>query len=139
MLAAIIISIVILGARPVQAWPTFAERVDQPCATCHQPGFTGLAPFGEAFRQENFRWPGEEGPVEGPPLRLIFGLTVLVWSGIFAAMFYAAALAAVYLQRKYKKIARGRWHHRLAIIGSSIVLVHIILAVLQRFFHISPF
>ncbi|MBS4008439.1 MAG: hypothetical protein KGZ45_08460 [Clostridium sp.] len=133
----VIIGVLLLPLRVAQGWPVFAERVGQPCATCHQPGFTALAPFGEAFRQENYRWPGEDEPTDSPPRRLmVFNLSMLLLNGIFAALFIGAALAAVFLQRKYKKIARGRWHHRLAIIGSWFAFIHIVLAVLQRFFGI---
>lgn len=129
--------VLLLPFQGAQAWPAFAERVGQPCATCHQPGFTALAPFGEAFRQENYRWPGEDETTAPPPRRLvIFNLSILLLNGIFAALFIGAALIAVFLQRKYKQIARGRWHHRLAIIGSCFALIHIVLAVLQRFFGI---
>ncbi|MCW3489426.1 hypothetical protein [Dethiobacter alkaliphilus] len=133
-----IISLLIVQAEPALAWPAFAERVDQPCATCHEPGFTGLAPFGQAFLEEDYRWPGEEGEVGGPPRRItIFGQTMLMWTGILAALFIGSALAAVFLGRKYKRIVRGRWHHRLGLTGSGFALIHAVLAILQSYFGIA--
>lgn len=67
---------------------------------------------------------------------LILGYHLLVWLGVLAALFIGTAVAAVYLGRRYKKILRGRWHHRLALLGVFFGLLHVVLAVLQVFFHI---
>ncbi len=67
---------------------------------------------------------------------LILGQSLLVWLGVLAAKLLAAAVAAVYLGRRYKKIARGRWHHKLALAAVLIAALHVVLAVLQVFFQI---
>ena len=67
---------------------------------------------------------------------LIFGYRLIIWVGLFAALFIFAAVAAVYLGRRHRWMIKGRWHHRLALIGVVFAVVHIILAVLQVFFTI---
>ncbi len=67
---------------------------------------------------------------------LIFGQSLLVWFGLLAAVLLKAALAAVYLGRRHKKIARGRWHHKLALAAVFFAALHVVLAVLQVFFQI---
>jgi len=67
---------------------------------------------------------------------LYFGESLLVWLGVLAALFLKAAVAAVYLGRRNKKIARGRWHHKLALAAVSITALHVVLAVLQVFFNV---
>lgn len=66
----------------------------------------------------------------------IFGYSLLVWLGLLTAVFIGAAVSAVYLGRRYKKILRGRWHHKLALIGVFFGTFHVVLAILQVFFHI---
>jgi hypothetical protein len=51
--------IVLLDARPAQAIPPFARRYGLPCSTCHVGGPTKLSNFGEAFRDNGYRIPGE--------------------------------------------------------------------------------
>lgn len=48
---------------------------------------------------------------------LIFGYPLIIWLGLLAAIFIFAAVTAVYLGRKHTRIARGRWHQKLARIG----------------------
>ncbi len=66
----------------------------------------------------------------------ILGYPLLIWLGLLAAVFIFAAVTAVYLGRKHKPIARGRWHQKLARIGVFFAFWHVLLAILQVFFFI---
>src|SRR5947209_10372721 len=44
-------------AFPAQAIPAFARKYGTSCTTCHTV-YPKLAPFGEAFRRNGFRFPG---------------------------------------------------------------------------------
>ena len=67
---------------------------------------------------------------------LIFGYPLIIWAGLFAALFIFAAVTAVYLGRRHRHIIKGRWHHRLALIGVFFTVTHVILAILQVFFDV---
>jgi hypothetical protein len=59
-----------LAASPVAAVPVFARKYHTSCQTCHV-GFPKLNPFGEAFRLNGYRLPGEtEEQVKEPPVSL---------------------------------------------------------------------
>jgi hypothetical protein len=47
----------LLAAAPAHAIPAFARKYGTSCMTCHTV-YPKLAPFGEAFRRNNFRFPG---------------------------------------------------------------------------------
>lgn len=66
----------------------------------------------------------------------IFGYRILIWIGLLAALFIFSAVAAVYLGRRHKWIIKGRWHHRLALVGTLFAVTHVILAIMQVFFDI---
>lgn len=66
----------------------------------------------------------------------ILGYSLLVWLGLLTAIFIGSAVCAVYLGRRYKKILRGRWHHKLALTGVFFGVFHVVLAILQVFFNI---
>ena len=68
---------------------------------------------------------------------LIFGYRMIVWIGLLAALFIFSAVAAVFLGKKRKWLIKGRWHHRLALVGTVFAVIHVILAILQVFFFIS--
>ena len=67
---------------------------------------------------------------------LILGYPLIIWLGLFAALFIFAAVAAVYLGRRHRWMIKGRWHHRLALIGAFLAAGHVILAILQVFFQV---
>lgn len=116
---------------PALAWPVYAQRSGQPCATCHAPGFTGLTATGEAFRQGGFHWPPFGMPVSRV---IILGYSVLIWTGAAAALFCTVAVCTAFLAVKSKKVAQGHWHNRTALAAVLFTLVHVVLAVLQVFF-----
>ena len=47
------------GARPALAIPAFARKYQTSCTTCHT-AWPKLNPFGEAFRRNGFRFPGDD-------------------------------------------------------------------------------
>ena len=67
---------------------------------------------------------------------ILIGQPIFIWFGLLAAIFIFPAVAAVYLGRKYKTIARAQWHQKLARIGVIFLFVHATLAVLRVFFSI---
>ena len=44
---------------PAKAIPAFARKYQTSCTTCHT-AFPKLNPFGEAFRRNNYRFPGDD-------------------------------------------------------------------------------
>jgi hypothetical protein len=57
--------VLLLDARPASAIPAFARIHRTSCQTCHV-GFPKLNPFGEAFRLNGYRMPGEMEPEVKP-------------------------------------------------------------------------
>jgi len=54
-LAGLAIAVALLGARPAQAVPAFAEQTGEPCQACHIGGFgPQLTPFGRAFKMDGY-------------------------------------------------------------------------------------
>src|SRR2546428_13665175 len=53
----VVAATMIVAAAPAQAVPAFARKYGTSCTTCHTV-FPKLAPFGEAFRRNGFRFPG---------------------------------------------------------------------------------
>src|SRR3984893_8905966 len=45
----------IMGARPVQALPSYARQTGQQCAACHN-GFPELTPYGRQFKLNGYTW-----------------------------------------------------------------------------------
>lgn len=65
ILGTLLVSLIIEGFLPgssVEAIPAFARKYEQSCTTCHM-GFPALNPFGEAFRNNGYRFP-RESPLE---------------------------------------------------------------------------
>jgi len=56
-LQVVIAATMIVAASPARAVPAFARKYGTSCTTCHTV-FPKLAPFGEAFRRNGFRFPG---------------------------------------------------------------------------------
>ena len=56
-LQVVIAATIIVAASPARAVPAFARKYGTSCTTCHTI-FPKLAPFGEAFRRNGFRFPG---------------------------------------------------------------------------------
>jgi len=52
----------LLAARPASATPAFARKYGTSCVTCHTI-YPKLNPFGEAFRRNGFRFPGDDSEV----------------------------------------------------------------------------
>ncbi len=68
--AALAALVLALAASPVSAIPVFARKYQTSCQTCHAV-FPKLNPFGEAFRLNGYRFPGEtEEQVKEKPLSL---------------------------------------------------------------------
>jgi hypothetical protein len=57
--ALLVIGIVVGASSTAQAIPAFARRYGTSCQTCHIV-FPKLTPFGEAFRRNGFKFPGQE-------------------------------------------------------------------------------
>lgn len=66
----------------------------------------------------------------------IFGYRLIIWLGLLAASFIFAAVIAVYFGRRHRWLLKGRWHHRLALLGTAFTVAHVVLAILQVFFNI---
>src|SRR5271167_3886698 len=58
-------AVCIVGARPVQALPSYARQTGQECAACHN-GFPELTPYGRQFKLNGYTWTG--GPSNLPPI-----------------------------------------------------------------------
>src|SRR5271166_4655986 len=56
-------AVCIVGARPVQALPSYARQTGQECAACHN-GFPELTPYGRQFKLNGYTWTG--GPSNLP-------------------------------------------------------------------------
>ncbi|MCR3922586.1 MAG: hypothetical protein NUK65_08750 [Firmicutes bacterium] len=67
---------------------------------------------------------------------ILFGQPIFIWFGMLAFLFIISAVSAVYLGRKYKQIARGRWHQKLARFGVGFMLIHAVLAFMRIFLNI---
>src|SRR5215468_4174092 len=68
---AVIAATTILAASPARALPIFARRYGMSCTTCHSGGPTVLNEFGEAFRDNGYRIPGDDPSfVARPPVPL---------------------------------------------------------------------
>ncbi|MFQ6616924.1 MAG: hypothetical protein ACE5HZ_09215, partial [Fidelibacterota bacterium] len=50
--------LILVSPRGAEAIPSFARKYDTSCQTCHV-AYPKLTPFGEAFRQNGFQWPGD--------------------------------------------------------------------------------
>ena len=70
-----------------QAFPAFARTYQVPCSTCHVV-FTRRNEFGDAFRKNGYRWPGEPeydknaknpAPIDMPGVSLWEGLLPTTW------------------------------------------------------------
>jgi hypothetical protein len=57
-----------LGARPVQALPSYARQTGQECAACHN-GFPELTPYGRLFKLNGYTFGG--GTSDYPPLAVM--------------------------------------------------------------------
>jgi hypothetical protein len=58
-------AVCIVGARPVQALPSYARQTGQQCAACHN-GFPELTPYGRQFKLNGYVWTG--GTSNFPPI-----------------------------------------------------------------------
>lgn len=68
---AAVVATVLGAALPAQAIPPFARRYGMACPTCHVGGPTKLSTFGEAFRDNGYRIPGEtESYLRDPQMQL---------------------------------------------------------------------
>jgi hypothetical protein len=56
----LIAAAIVLSAATASAIPPFARRYGFACSTCHVGGPTKLNPFGEAFRDNGYRIPGDD-------------------------------------------------------------------------------
>jgi hypothetical protein len=71
--------LVLAAAHPASAVPVFARKYHTSCQTCHAV-FPKLNPFGEAFRLNGYRFPGEtEGQVQEKPVSLGADAYKRVW------------------------------------------------------------
>lgn len=61
---------------------------------------------------------------------LVFGLPLIVYSGIFALILFFSAAALVHLKRKGKVKIAVQWHFRLAYLALFIGLFHAVFALL---------
>lgn len=69
--AAIVAVTCLAAAAPASALPVFARRYGMSCTTCHSGGPTVLNEFGEAFRDNGYRIPGDDAAfVARPPVAL---------------------------------------------------------------------
>ncbi|NIR49390.1 MAG: hypothetical protein GWN62_15505 [Aliifodinibius sp.] len=50
--------IIMISQHEAEAIPAFARKYETSCQTCHV-AYPKLTPFGEAFRQNGFQWPGD--------------------------------------------------------------------------------
>jgi hypothetical protein len=67
----IVVLLLLLGASVAHAIPPFARRYGMACSTCHVGGPTKLTAFGEAFRDNGYRIPGDDQAyLREPPLPL---------------------------------------------------------------------
>ena len=57
-----------VAARDAQAVPSFARKYQTSCLTCHTV-FPVLNPFGEAFRRNGYRFPNQNGSVDGDSVK----------------------------------------------------------------------
>src|SRR5271157_201155 len=58
-------AVCIVGARPVQALPSYARQTGQECAACHN-GFPELTPYGRLFKLNGYTFKG--GTSDLPPI-----------------------------------------------------------------------
>jgi hypothetical protein len=65
-LAAVLVGtfVYFVGTRDARAIPSFARKYQTSCLTCHTV-FPVLSPFGEAFRRNGYRFPSQNGSVDG--------------------------------------------------------------------------
>ena len=59
VLTALFALTVLLPARPASAIPAFSRKYETSCTTCHTI-YPKLNPFGEAFRRNGYRFPGDD-------------------------------------------------------------------------------
>jgi hypothetical protein len=70
-LRALAFTIVLVSCASASAVPPFARRYGLSCSTCHEGGPTKLSSFGEAFRDNGYRIPGDDAAyLREPPLPL---------------------------------------------------------------------
>lgn len=65
LLGLLSLALVVLNVPAASAIPAFARTHQTSCQTCHV-GFPKLNPFGEAFRMNGYRMPGEMAPEDKP-------------------------------------------------------------------------
>ena len=58
----LVAAVCIVGARPVQALPSYARQTGQQCAACHN-GFPELTPYGRQFKLNGYVWTWAEYPI----------------------------------------------------------------------------
>ncbi len=59
----------IVGARRVQALPSYARQTGQECAACHATGFPELTPYGRLFKLNGYTFGG--GTSDYPPIAVM--------------------------------------------------------------------
>jgi hypothetical protein len=72
VVAAAVVAAALLALAPAaRAVPPFARKYGMSCTTCHVGGPTKLTPFGEAFRDNGYRIPGDDASyLREPPMPL---------------------------------------------------------------------